>query len=59
MLIVAKDKGEIRKVKAQLRYEFDIVASKVDTQDNLANMITKSFHIVKFEHCWNLVGIYY
>ena len=35
----------------------DIVVSKVGTQDNPTNMMTKSFPIAKFVHCSNLVGL--
>ena len=35
----------------------DIVASKVGTQDNPSNMMTKSLSIAKFVHCSNLVGL--
>ena len=35
----------------------DIIASKVETQDNLADMMTKSLPIAKFVHCSNLVGL--
>ena len=34
----------------------DIVVSKVGTQDNHADMMTKSLHKAKFMHCSNLVG---
>ena len=34
----------------------DIVVSKVGTQDNSTDMMTKSFPIAKFVHCSNLVG---
>ena len=34
----------------------DIVVRKVETQDNPANMITKSFPIAKLVHCSNLVA---
>ena len=34
----------------------DIVVSKVGTQDNLVDMMTKSLPIAKFVHCSNLVG---
>ena len=35
----------------------DIIVSKVRTQDNLANMVTKSLPIAKFVHCSNLAGL--
>ena len=35
----------------------DIVVSKVETQENLADMMIKSFPIAKFVHCSNLVGL--
>ena len=35
----------------------DIVVSKVETQDNPVNMMTKSLNIAKFVHCSNLVGL--
>ena len=35
----------------------DIVVSKVGTQDNPTDMMTKSLHIAKFMHCSNLVGL--
>ena len=35
----------------------DIVVSKVGTQDNSADMMTKSLPIAKFVHCSNLVGL--
>ena len=35
----------------------DIIVSKVRTQDNLANMMTKSLPIAKFVHCSNLAGL--
>ena len=35
----------------------DIVVSKVGTQDNPADMMTKSLPIAKFVHCSNLVGL--
>ena len=35
----------------------DIVVSKVGTQDNLANIMTKSLPIAKFVHCSNLMGL--
>ena len=34
----------------------DLIVSKVGTQDNLADMMTKSLLITKFVHCSNLVG---
>ena len=34
----------------------DIVVSKVSTHDNLANMMTKTLLVTKFEHCLDLVG---
>ena len=48
-----------------IRYHFvrdviahgDIVVSNVSTHNNLANMMTKSLPIAKFEHCLDLVGI--
>ena len=35
----------------------DIVVSKVGTQNNPADMMTKSLPIAKFMHCSNLVGL--
>ena len=35
----------------------DIVVSKVGTQDNPIDMMTKSLPIAKFVHCSNLVGL--
>ena len=35
----------------------DIVVSKVGTQDNPIDMMTKSVPIAKFVHCSNLVGL--
>ena len=35
----------------------DIVVSKVGTQDNPLDMMTKSLPIAKFVHCSNLVGL--
>ena len=35
----------------------DIVVSKVGTQDNPANIMTKSLPIAKFVHCSNLMGL--
>ena len=35
----------------------DIVVSKVGTQDNPTNMMTKSLPIAKFLHCSHLVGL--
>ena len=35
----------------------DIVVSKVKTQDNPVDMMTKSRLIAKFVHCSNLVGL--
>ena len=35
----------------------DIVVSKVGTQDNPVDMMTKSLLIAKFVHCSNLVGL--
>ena len=35
----------------------DIAMSKVGTQDNPADMMTKSLPIAKFVHCSNLVGL--
>ena len=48
-----------------MRYHFvcditarcNIVVSKVGTQDNPADMMTKSLPIAKFVHCSNLVGL--
>ena len=48
-----------------LRYHFvreiiargDIVVSKVGTQDNPVDMMTKSLPIAKCVHCSNLVGL--
>ena len=48
-----------------MRYHFvreiiahgDIVVSKVGTQDNSADMMTKSLLIAKFVHFSNLVGL--
>ena len=34
----------------------DIVVSKVGTQDNPIDVMTKSLPIAKFGHCSNLVG---
>ncbi|KAG8489157.1 hypothetical protein CXB51_017144 [Gossypium anomalum] len=36
----------------------DIVVSKISTQENPADMMTKSLPITKFEHCLNLVGVH-
>ena len=38
-----------------LKENGDIVVSKVGTQDNPADIMTKSLHIAKFVHCSNLV----
>ena len=54
-----------RKKHIDVRYPFvreiiargDIGVSKVGTQDNLADMMTKSRPIDKFVHCSNLVGL--
>ena len=35
----------------------DIVVSKVETQDNPANMMTKSLPTAKFVHCSNVVRL--
>ena len=35
----------------------DTVVSKVGTQDNPVDMMTKSLPIAKFVHCSNLVGL--
>ena len=35
----------------------DIVVSKVGTQDNHADIMTKSLSIAKFVHCSNLVRL--
>ena len=35
----------------------DIVVSKAGTQDNPADMMTKSLPTTKFVHCLNLVGL--
>ena len=35
----------------------DIVVSKVETQDNPIDMMTKSLPIAKFMHCSNLVRL--
>ena len=35
----------------------DIVVNKVGTQNNPADMMTKSLPIAKFVHCSNLVGL--
>ncbi|KAG8478386.1 hypothetical protein CXB51_028195 [Gossypium anomalum] len=35
----------------------DIVVSKINTHENPADIMTKSFPITKFEHCINLVGV--
>ena len=35
----------------------DIAVSKVSTHDNPADMLRKTFPIVKFEHCLNLVSV--
>ena len=35
----------------------DIIVSKVNTYDNLADMLTKTLPIAKFEHCLNLVSV--
>ena len=35
----------------------DIVVSKVGTQDNPTNIMTKSLPIAKFVHCSNLMGL--
>ena len=37
----------------------DIVVNKVSTHDNLANMMTKTLPVTKFEHCLDLVGACY
>ncbi|KAG8490261.1 hypothetical protein CXB51_016079 [Gossypium anomalum] len=36
----------------------DIVVSKISTHENLADMMTKSLPITKFEHCLDLVGVH-
>ncbi|KAG8493469.1 hypothetical protein CXB51_010771 [Gossypium anomalum] len=36
----------------------DIVVSKISTHENLADMMTKSLLITKFEHCLELVGVH-
>ncbi|KAG8472573.1 hypothetical protein CXB51_034505 [Gossypium anomalum] len=36
----------------------DIVVSKISTHENLADMMTKSLPITKFEYCLNLVGVH-
>ncbi|KAG8475448.1 hypothetical protein CXB51_032200 [Gossypium anomalum] len=36
----------------------DIVVSKINTHENLADMMTKSLPITKFEHCLDLVGVH-
>ena len=49
----------------EMRYQFvheivalgDTVVSKVGTQDNPVDMITKSLPIAKFVHCSKLVGL--
>lgn len=35
----------------------DVVVSKVDTKDNLIDMLAKLLPIIKFEHWLNLVGV--
>ena len=35
----------------------DITVSKISTHDNLADIVTKSLPIAKFEHCLDLVGV--
>ena len=37
----------------------DIIVSKVETQDNPVDMMTKSLSIAMFVHCSNLVGLGY
>ena len=65
-IFLAKDKMfHERRNNIDVRYQFvreiiargDIVVSKVVTQDNLADMMTKSLPIAKFVHCSNLVGL--
>ena len=54
-----------RTKQIDVRYHFvreiitrgDIVVSKVGTQDNPTDMMTKSLPIAKFVHCSNLVGL--
>jgi len=36
----------------------EIVVRKVHISENPANMLTKSLHIAKFEHCLDLVGFH-
>ncbi|KAG8474805.1 hypothetical protein CXB51_031510 [Gossypium anomalum] len=36
----------------------DIVVSKISTHENLADMMTKSLPITKFEYCLDLVGVH-
>jgi hypothetical protein len=35
----------------------DIVVKKIDTEDNLTNMLTKSFPLFKLKHCLDLIFI--
>ena len=35
----------------------NIIMGKVNTHDNLMDMLTKSLSMAKFVHCLNLVGI--
>ena len=54
-----------RTKRIDVRYHFvceiiargDIVVSKVGTQDNHVDMMTKSLPIAKFVHCSNLMGL--
>ena len=64
-IFLTKDQMFHKRMKhIDVRYHFvheiitrgDIVVSKVGTQDNPADIMTKSFLIAKFVHCSNLVG---
>lgn len=37
----------------------DIALSKISTNDNSANMMTKSLPLAKFELCLNLIGVHF
>ena len=64
--ILTLNSNELKKIKhINVRIYFirnviahnTIVVKKIPTMDNLANMMTKLFLIVKVRHCLNLISV--